>query len=135
VRLDRPVISREPVVLGTGKVAPGTKVYMIGHPSGLPKKITPNGVVLENGGSTYFSTTLDAFHGNSGAMVVGAESHAVEGILVRGESDYAHGPRCARVVRCPPGGAILRCSGEHVARIGPVARRLNLRAQKIEPAH
>lgn len=133
VRLDRPVLSREPALLGTGEVAPGTKVYMIGHPSGLPKKITPNGVVLRSGGSTFFATTLDAFHGNSGAMVVSADSHAVEGILVRGESDYAQGPTCARAVRCPPGGALQRCSGEHVARITPVVKRVKP-APKAEPA-
>ena len=67
----------------------GTPLVMIGHPSGLPQKISDKAKVLAirpNG----FTTDLDAFQGNSGSAVFNASNGELLGILVNGNEDYRH---------------------------------------------
>lgn len=68
----------------------GAQLYMIGHPLGLPKKITPNGQIIHPGNlrRRRFITTLDAYAGNSGAPVFSCDKHEVVGFLVGGEADF-----------------------------------------------
>ncbi len=87
IRLDRPVVGVTPVKLATKQITVGTKVVMIGHPSGLPQKITDNAVV-KSVSPTEFKATLDAFQINSGSAVFNAENGELVGILVRGLIDY-----------------------------------------------
>lgn len=87
IRLDRPVVGVTPVKLATKEITVGTKVVMIGHPSGLPQKITDNAVV-KSVSATEFKATLDAFQINSGSAVFNAENGELVGILVRGLVDY-----------------------------------------------
>lgn len=87
IRLDRPVVGVTPVKIATKPAAIGTKVVMIGHPSGLPQKITDN-AVIKSVSSTEFKATLDAFQINSGSAVFNAENGELLGILVRGLVDY-----------------------------------------------
>lgn len=89
VRLDRPVEGREPLpVRREGKVADGHGVYVIGHPCGLPKKYAPASYVVDNRPPAHFEANLDTFGGNSGSPVFSAITHEVEGILVRGQTDF-----------------------------------------------
>ncbi len=88
IKLDRKVVGHKPLLINrTGELAIGSKLILIGHPSGLPTKVA-DGHVLETSMPGYFSTTLDAFAGNSGSSVFNAETGKIEGILVRGENDF-----------------------------------------------
>lgn len=89
IKLDRPVVGRTPLKFRTsGKVATSTELVVIGHPTGLPTKVSPGGKVTRNSDPTRFSTTLDTFHGNSGSAVFDAKTGLVEGILIQGKTDY-----------------------------------------------
>ncbi len=89
VRLDRIVKGRSPLKYRTsGKIQNKAKILVIGHPSGLPQKVTPGARVFDNSPSSYFVTNLDTFGGNSGSAVFDAKTLSVEGILVRGAKDY-----------------------------------------------
>jgi hypothetical protein len=69
-------------------------VYMIGHPSGLPKKIALNAEITTCTNPYYFFTSLDAFQGNSGSPVFNFETHELIGVLVSGNSDYRWNGQC-----------------------------------------
>lgn len=90
IELDRDVTDREPLKLATNKkLKRKTKVTVVGHPAGLPLKITDRASVrniLTSSG--YFTANLDTYGGNSGSAVLNAKTYEVEGILVRGEKDY-----------------------------------------------
>lgn len=89
IKLDRKVVGRAPLKLrSSGKLSNTASLVVIGHPTGLPTKITANGKVTLNTEPTRFSTTLDTFHGNSGSAVFDAITGQVEGILIMGKSDY-----------------------------------------------
>lgn len=79
-----------------GSVSGGTPLGMIGHPAGLPMKIAfgPTTAVRSVGPDGYFVANTDSYGGNSGSPVFNAETGVVEGILVRGESDYALNGDC-----------------------------------------
>ena len=98
----------------------GDEIYMIGHPSGLPKKIAVNAGVLENNHSQYFYTSLDSFQGNSGSPVFDFKTNKVIGILVSGEVDYIFNGNCNEVNSC----AYPYCKGEKVIRIEEVLKRM-----------
>jgi V8-like Glu-specific endopeptidase len=92
VELDRPVADRRPLNFRrAGKVALDTKLVVIGHPSGLPTKIAGGAQVMESN-EVFFRGNLDTYGGNSGSAVFNADTHEVEGILVRGARDYVTGP-------------------------------------------
>ncbi len=65
-----------------------SRVAVSGHPSGLPMKLTRNGKVVKNSNQVYFEATVDTFGGNSGSIVYNEETGVLEGILVRGRTDY-----------------------------------------------
>lgn len=118
IQLDRAVTDREALSFRTkGKVATGTELVVIGHPSGLPTKISAGATVKENDHDQYFKSDLDTFGGNSGSAVFDSRTGDVEGILVRGARDYIMSPKgCLKVNECKdmtqPG-----CYGESVSRI------------------
>ena len=92
LRLDRPVaphLRPAPARLPGGLLPRGTSLTMIGHPSGLPAKITTGGVVQDESlrSGNLFLTNLDAFAGNSGSGVYD-ERGLLAGVLVWGERDY-----------------------------------------------
>lgn len=90
IELDRKVTDREPLKVRTsGKISKGDSVVVIGHPTGLPTKIADGANVRSIQGK-FFSANLDTFGGNSGSAVFNAVTHEVEGILVRGETDYVY---------------------------------------------
>lgn len=89
IKLDRPVFGRDPLKFRkSGKVSNASDLVTIGHPSGLPSKITNAGKVTDNNSLDRFSTNLDTFHGNSGSAVFHSQTGLVEGILIEGKPDY-----------------------------------------------
>lgn len=89
VQLDRKVPGRTPLKYRTvGKVADDAVLTVIGHPSGLPTKITAAADMRSNKNQAYFVMSADTYGGNSGSAVVDARTGIVEGILVRGDTDY-----------------------------------------------
>lgn len=72
----------------------GRAVYTLGHPGGLPLKLTDQGTVLEVADGL-FRTDLQTFTGNSGSPVFDASSHELVGIVVagpQGEPDFLPQP-------------------------------------------
>nr|WP_321237568.1 serine protease [uncultured Psychroserpens sp.] len=97
----------------TEKIRNKEQVYVIGHPVGLPLKIADGAFVRDNTNPLYFSANLDTYGGNSGSPVFNSNSHLVEGILVRGETDFIDRGGCNVSYPCPNTG----CRGEDVSRI------------------
>ncbi|MBT5093490.1 MAG: trypsin-like serine protease, partial [Halobacteriovoraceae bacterium] len=122
IQLDRVVKDRAPLKFRSiGKIAENAPLVVIGHPSGLPTKITDGANVRDNKNEVFFSANLDTFGGNSGSAVFNTQTGTVEGILVRGETDYiSHtrpdGSTCRKVKVCSNSG----CRGEDVTRITTV---------------
>lgn len=118
IRLDRVVVDRTPLTVRmTGKVSETSELVVIGHPSGLPTKVTMDGSLRKNLNPVYFEANLDTFAGNSGSVVVDAQTGTVEGILVRGEEDYVKSGSCYVANVCEEG----KCRGEDVTRITNLA--------------
>ncbi|MET1260221.1 serine protease [Flagellimonas sp. DF-77] len=108
------IINKPRLSLGDSRsLKVGHKIYMIGHPSGLPKKIALNASILDNTHPQYFYTSLDGFQGNSGSPVLNFNTNQVIGILVSGETDYVFNGSCYtdNICREP------YCKGEKVIRI------------------
>lgn len=120
IRLDRKVEGVTPVRLRqSGQIELNSKLALIGHPAGLPKMIADNGEVTENNSTDYFfRTNLDAFGGNSGAPVFNSESYELEGILIRGWTDFSTNwdseELCKNWYSCGRDGV---CESEDVAKI------------------
>lgn len=70
-----------------GNASVGDELVMIGHPSGLPTKVA-DGARVNSVNEHFFTANLDAFGGNSGSPVINTRTGEVEGILVRGQTDY-----------------------------------------------
>ncbi len=105
VRVDRPIVGHEPLAIRrSGKVASGTDLILIGHPSGLPTKVAGGATVRDNSPTSYFSANLDSYGGNSGSAVLNAGTLEVEGILVRGNNDYVWSGGCYRSAVCNDSG-------------------------------
>jgi V8-like Glu-specific endopeptidase len=97
LELDRNVSGRRPLTFRkSGKIAPATPVFVIGHPTGLPTKVA-GGAKVRKLETNYFITDLDTYGGNSGSAVFNATTHEVEGILVRGDTDYVAGPNGCKI--------------------------------------
>jgi V8-like Glu-specific endopeptidase len=112
IELDRKARDRAPLAFRkSGKIAKDTVVAVIGHPTGLPTKITTGARVRSLAGK-FFVANLDTYGGNSGSAVFNTRTSEVEGILVRGENDYVYSPDlgCQVSNRCPNNG----CRGEDV---------------------
>lgn len=89
IRLDRKVMGRAPLEFRQRGILPAaTPLVVIGHPSGLPTKISHKGTVTYNRNKHTFSTTLDTFHANSGSGVFNSRTGLLEGILIQGKTDY-----------------------------------------------
>lgn len=110
IELKKSVTDRRPLAFRrSGTVEVGTPLAVIGHPDGLPTKVADGAHVRSLAENTFVSN-LDTFGGNSGSPVINVLSGEVEGILVRGETDYDLDPvlNCKTPHHCPDDG----CSGE-----------------------
>lgn len=104
IRLDRPVIGRTPLKTASSFLLNHEELTMLGHPLGLPLKVTDEASVLQNNPlHESFLTNLDAFEGNSGSPVMNSRGEVV-GLLTGGtpsESLFKKiGETCERVNRC-----------------------------------
>ena len=127
LQLDRPVTGRSPLnIYSETNFKETAAVSVIGHPLGLPAKVSTNARVLEQSRSDYVITNLDTYDGNSGSPVFVAVDGSpaatntlqVIGILSRGERDdelvsVDATTACKVSRRCDA----FNCSGEHVTRI------------------
>ena len=93
IELDRVSDKRPLTFRKSGKVAKNTKLVVIGHPTGLPTKIA-DGAWVRSINNVYLSANLDTYGGNSGSAVFNAVNGQVEGILVRGATDYVSRGGC-----------------------------------------
>lgn len=81
LRLDRPITDRPPLSLAdSSKVAVDTAVYAIGHPLGLPAKVSIRSRVTRKGRLS-FRANLRIYGGNSGGPVFDARSNQVIGLV------------------------------------------------------
>jgi V8-like Glu-specific endopeptidase len=118
IQLDRRVTGRRPLKFRTsGKVKTGTDLVVIGHPSGLPTKISAGASVKKNGEDQYFVSDLDTYGGNSGSAVFDAKTGQIEGILVRGVKDYVRSVNGCYVSNICKNLGDSGCGGESVSRI------------------
>ena len=123
VRLDRTNSEVQPLTLRTkGKIQRNDRIFVIGHPTGLPMKYAGNAIVRSTS-SHSFLTNLDTFAGNSGSPVFNEKTLEVEGILIRGETDYVKDPArgCKKVNFCRADA----CEGETVSSISVLNTNLN----------
>ena len=89
VKLTRPVVGRNFLKTRTeGKISEDSKLVVLGHPFGLPLKVTPNAFIRNNSLDEFFVINSDTFRGNSGSPVIDLTTGLVEGIIVRGDSDF-----------------------------------------------
>lgn len=114
IELDRSVTDRSPLSFRkSGSLSVGESVAVIGHPVGLPTKISDHAAV-RSVTPVYFVANLDTYHGNSGSAVINTTTGVVEGILVRGDSDFVKDRTGCQVSKvCPNDG----CRGEDVTNI------------------
>jgi S1-C subfamily serine protease len=110
VKLDRPVTDFPPLTYRTtGKISVGDALHVIGHPAGLPVKVA-GGAQVRAVQDQFLVANLDTYGGNSGSAVFNSVTGEVEGILVRGETDFVYQNGCRTSNRCPDTG----CRGEDV---------------------
>lgn len=120
IKLDRKVKNHTPLKLRKkGSLAINEAVTVIGHPAGIPTKIADGAQVrsIENG---FFNTNLDTYGGNSGSAVFNSTSGEVEGILVRGATDFVFKDGCRKSNVCKDD----ECRGEDVTLISEVLKYL-----------
>ena len=113
VKLDRKVENHPYVkIRKQGKISDNQVVHVIGHPCGLPLKFADNSFVRDNTKPSFMTCNLDTYGGNSGSPVFNSDTHEVEGVLVRGETDFEPSGNCNISLVCPSTG----CRGEDVTR-------------------
>ena len=113
VRLDRPVRNHVAAAIrASGRIADARAIHVIGHPSGLPTKYAPGATVRDNTPVAFFRANLDTYGGNSGSPVFDHTTHVVEGLLVRGQTDYVTVGSCRVSMVVPTTGV----AGEDVTR-------------------
>jgi Trypsin-like peptidase domain len=118
VKVDRPIAGHPIVsIRKSGTIPDGQAVHVIGHPVGLPIKFAPNANVRDNSNPNFFVANLDTYGGNSGSPVFNSQTHVVEGILVRGETDFVSSGMCKISLVCPNNG----CRGEDSTRTTQIA--------------
>jgi V8-like Glu-specific endopeptidase len=98
VQLDRKVEGRKPLPVNRNKdLKDGDRIFVIGHPVGLPVKVAGDAGVRSTKPKAFFMTDLDTFGGNSGSAVFNARTNKIEGILVRGGTDFVDSPAGCKV--------------------------------------
>jgi V8-like Glu-specific endopeptidase len=84
VTLDRQVSNHPPLyVRHSAAVATNTPLAIIGHPNGLPMKISPTGQAADTSGTVQFGHNVESFAVNSGSPVFDRISGLIEGIHIQ----------------------------------------------------
>ncbi len=130
VRIDRPVPNhRFARIRRNDAIANNEALHVIGHPSGLPIKFADGANVRDNTAAAFFVANLDTYGGNSGSPVFNANTHEVEGVLVRGEGDFVTtSAGCLVSMVCPN----IGCNGEECTRITQFSAQVPV-TQWLEP--
>ena len=102
VKLDKKVQNHKIVKINNKRIKNNQNLHVIGHPCGLPLKYAGNAKVTDNTPRVYFAANLDTFGGNSGSPVFNSKNHCVEGILVRGQTDFLETEKGCNVSRVYP---------------------------------
>ncbi len=136
VQLDRPVLGRTPLKLGSTALRTGEQVSMIGYPLGVPaKRSAPAGVLLNNPSRESFITSLDALEGNSGSAVFNAKQEVV-GILVGGTPSLSFVParqrNCEIYNKCSDAGTGCLLPDQDTSKF-PGYQRVGSEVQRIAP--
>lgn len=99
IKLDRKVVGRKPLKINTNqKLRKGQRMFVIGHPVGLPVKLADDAYVRDATPGGYFVANLDTYGGNSGSPVFNMNTFEIEGILVRGDTDFTSDPNTGCVM-------------------------------------
>ncbi len=131
LRLDRAVTGHAPLAVSRrGNLDVGAGLVVIGHPAGLPTKVSAGAGVRDNSHEGYYVANLDTYGGNSGSAVFNTETNEIEGVLVRGERDYTTDPErgCTISLRCTNDG----CRGEDVTKISQALPYLDSASVRLE---
>ena len=123
IKLDRPTGRAGLDYVTDDLLETQNNVTVLGYPSGLPLKIASNAFVMSNDfNNPFFVANLDTFGSNSGSPVINANTYQVEGILVRGMTDYvlSGDGACVQVNHCPEGGG-PNCAGENATKMARLA--------------
>lgn len=101
IELDRAVTDRPHLKFDTQKPVIGDLLSLIGHPLGLPQKISLSGRVNQTFHPYFFEASTDAFSGSSGSPVINKKGGVV-GIVVRGPDNfyYDESKNCNRLNTC-----------------------------------
>lgn len=116
VELDRKITDRPILKLRkSGKVSKSDTFAVVGFPGGVPMKVTVGAKFRENTDKDVFKIDSDTFHGNSGSPVINEKTGEVEGVLVRGDTDYEENKKddCRAIKRFKEGAG----RGEDIVRI------------------
>jgi V8-like Glu-specific endopeptidase len=121
VKLDRTVSGRLPVEIDRGhKITLSERLYVIGHPAGLPLMLA-NGGTVKMTGDDLFVAELNILTGNSGSPVFLESSNKVVGILTDGTDGYVDIGKCSVLSVCKKTVTpIPDCEGEGCTPIGRV---------------
>lgn len=93
IQLDRNVNNRTPLKLSIqDKISDDARVFMIGHPYGMPLIYSKPASINDNDNELLFKAALNSFEGNSGSPVINSKTFLVEGILVNGQEDLVQDP-------------------------------------------
>ncbi len=93
IRLDRKVSGHKALAINRSSfIQKGAPLFVIGHPVGLPVKLADDATVRDPNPEGYFVANLDTFGGNSGSPVFNAITNLIEGVLVRGDTDFERSP-------------------------------------------
>lgn len=112
VRVDRDITAPQAIPLpvrSSGTVAVLAPVGTIGHPGGLPKKISFGNQtgIIDVSNPSYFVANLDVAAGSAGSPVINRGTGEVEGIVARGVSDFFNSGGCFLSTQFPdPQGSI-----------------------------
>ncbi len=126
VQLDAPVDHRVPLTIRGTKITEGERVYAVGHPGGVPTKVTSGSVVDDH--ELWFNTDLDIYAGNSGSVIADSNGQAV-GIVSRGSGGasytYNASRTCMTSKTCDGyDPSSVQCSGNQGIHIAPLNRFL-----------
>lgn len=117
IKLDRKVSNHAPLsIRQSGSASVGDQLVVIGHPTGLPTKVTTGGKIRSVANADFLVASVDTYGGNSGSAVFNASSGLIEGILVRGETDFVKQGSCNISNVC----AEDSCRGEDITKISVV---------------
>lgn len=91
IEIDRKIVDRPYFKMRRkDKISSDAILTVMGFSDGLPLKISSGAVIRDNSNPYYFRMNSDTYGGNSGSPVIDEKTGLVEGILVRGDTDFTY---------------------------------------------